>query len=146
MRKSTPLKDSDAIVGNTTVVKVVKNKVAPPLRQATFDMIFGQGISKGGELLDEGVRLGLIARTGAWYKLTPEVLGADGTSDDDTPFAQGREKAKAYLEGNPEVAQTLETRIRELCQPQAQSPPANEATDAGAGDHDEAGERTIPTP
>ena len=67
VRKSTPLKNADDIVGHTTVCKVVKNKVGPPLKTATFDMIFGQGISREGELLDEGEALGLVQKSGAWY-------------------------------------------------------------------------------
>ena len=134
IRKSTPLKSSDEIVGHTTVVKVVKNKVAPPLRSATFDLVFGKGICKEGELLDEGVRLGLVTRSGAWFKFNlapneeseqqqqplnvpapPAELDVDQLSQ--TPFAQGRDKAKTFLEENSEVSRYLETRIRALSAP-----------------------------
>lgn len=123
VRKSTVLKDADEIVGHTTVCKVVKNKVAPPLRTATFDMIFGEGVSREGELLDEGVRLGVIQRSGAWYKLNlpssdgDAVESAGPADDNDVPFAQGREKAKTFLKESPEVAARLEVAIRSLAKP-----------------------------
>ena len=122
VRKSTVLKDADEIVGHTTVCKVVKNKVAPPLRTATFDMIFGEGVSREGELLDEGVRLGVVQRSGAWYKLNLPSSDGDATesagpADNDVPFAQGREKAKTFLKESPEVAARLEVAIRSLAKP-----------------------------
>ena len=121
VRKSTVLKDADEIVGHTTVCKVVKNKVAPPLRTATFDMIFGEGVSHEGELLDEGVRLGLVQRSGAWYKLnlpSSDIEAAESAGPaDDAPFAQGREKAKTFLKESPEVAARLEVAIRSLAKP-----------------------------
>ncbi len=99
IRKSTPIKDGDNVLGNLTKVKVVKNKVAPPFKQVTFDIIYGEGISQTGEIVDLGVQAGIISKGGAWYAYKDENIG------------QGREKTKAYLEENPEVAAEIKDKI-----------------------------------
>jgi recombination protein RecA len=88
------------VVGNRTRVKVVKNKVAPPFRQAEFDIMYGKGISREGSLLDIGVDLGLVKKSGAWYTYEGEQLG------------QGRENAKTFLTDNPEIMVEISERIR----------------------------------
>ena len=101
IRRSTPIKDGDTIIGNLTRVKVVKNKVAPPFRKAEFDMIYGEGISHTGELVDMGVELGLIAKNGSWFNFGEIRLG------------QGRDSAKQFFKENPEAAADLEAKISE---------------------------------
>jgi recombination protein RecA len=101
IRKKTPIKDGDVIIGNETKVKVVKNKVGPPFKEATFDIIYGKGISKVGEILALSVEYNLIEKAGSWYSLDGEKIG------------QGKEKTKDYLENNQEVADFLEKSIRE---------------------------------
>src|ERR1700749_3560339 len=100
IRRTGQIKDRDDIVGNTTRVKVVKNKVAPPFKQVAFDIMYGEGVSKVGEILDLGVKAGLIEKSGAWF------------SYDSVRIGQGRENAKAYLKENPDVAQRIENAIR----------------------------------
>ena len=100
IRRTGQIKDRDDIVGNTTRVKVVKNKVAPPFKQVEFDIMYGEGISKTGEILDLGVKAGLIEKSGAWF------------SYDSVRIGQGRENAKLYLKENPDVAQRVENAIR----------------------------------
>src|SRR5687768_1800220 len=100
IRRIGQIKDRDDIVGNTTRVKVVKNKVAPPFKQVEFDIMYGQGVSKVGEILDLGVKAGLVEKSGAWF------------SYDSVRIGQGRENAKLYLKENPEVAQRIEDSIR----------------------------------
>src|ERR1041385_6968865 len=100
IRRTGQIKDRDDIVGNTTRVKVVKNKVAPPFKQVEFDIMYGEGVSKVGEILDLGVKAGLIEKSGAWF------------SYDSVRIGQGRENAKTYLKENPEVAQRIENAIR----------------------------------
>ena len=100
IRRIGQIKDRDEIVGNATRVKVVKNKVAPPFKQVEFDIMYGEGISKVGEILDLGVKAGLIEKSGAWF------------SYDSIRIGQGRENSKIYLKENPEVAQRLEDAIR----------------------------------
>ncbi|MDR0547105.1 MAG: recombinase RecA [Dysgonamonadaceae bacterium] len=99
IRKSSPIKDGEDVKGNQTKVKVVKNKVAPPFRKAEFDIMFGEGISKVGELVDLGAELEVIKKSGSWY------------SYNDTKLAQGREAAKDCLRDNPELAEEIETKI-----------------------------------
>ena len=120
--------DAKEYVGAATKVKVAKNKLAPPFRECTFDMMFGKGICKRGELIDLGVSTGLLAKQGAWYAFTEdgtaalgEAIGGAGDSGDGgpKPFAQGREKAKAYLEANADVADALERLIRDQLLPKA---------------------------
>ena len=100
IRRIGAIKDKDEIVGNQTRVKVVKNKMAPPFRQVEFDIMYGQGISKMGELLDLGVAANMVEKSGAWYSYDGQRIG------------QGRENAKTFMSENPDVAQKLETAIR----------------------------------
>jgi recombination protein RecA len=100
IRRTGQIKDRDEIIGNTTRVKVVKNKVAPPFKQVEFDIMYGQGVSKIGEILDLGVKAGIVEKSGAWF------------SHDSTRIGQGRENAKAWLAANPEVAGRIEAAIR----------------------------------
>src|SRR3954463_155370 len=100
IRRTGQIKDRDDIVGNTTRVKVVKNKVAPPFKQVEFDIMYGEGISKVGEILDLGVKAGIVEKSGAWF------------SYDSVRIGQGRENAKPYLKENPDVAARLERAIR----------------------------------
>jgi len=99
IRKGSPIKDGEDAVGNQTKVKVVKNKVAPPFRRAEFDIMFGEGISKIGELVDLGSELEIIKKSGSWY------------SYNDTKLGQGREAAKDCLRDNPELAEEIEAKI-----------------------------------
>ncbi len=101
IRRIGAIKDRDEVVGNQTRVKVVKNKVAPPFKQVEFDIMYGQGISKGRELLDLGVKAGIVEKSGSWF------------SYDGTRVGQGREAAKGYLASNPDVANTIEAAIRQ---------------------------------
>jgi recombination protein RecA len=100
IRRTGQIKDRDDIVGNTTRVKVVKNKVAPPFKQVEFDIMYGEGISKVGEILDLGVKAGIVEKSGAWF------------SHDSVRIGQGRENAKLYLKENPDVAALIERAIR----------------------------------
>ena len=95
------IKDRDDIVGNQTRVKVVKNKVAPPFRVVEFDIMYGEGISKTGELLDLGVNANIVEKAGAWFSYNGERIG------------QGRENAKKFLRENSGVAATIENAVRE---------------------------------
>ena len=100
IRRIGAIKDRDEIVGNATRVKVVKNKVAPPFKQVEFDIMYGEGISKNGELLDLGVKAGVVEKSGAWYSYMEERIG------------QGRENAKIFLKENPNTAISIEDKIR----------------------------------
>ncbi|RRH72620.1 recombinase RecA [Falsigemmobacter faecalis] len=100
IRRTGAIKDRDEVVGNSTRVKVVKNKVAPPFREVEFDIMYGEGISKTGELLDLGVKAGVIEKSGSWYSYGDERIG------------QGRENAKNFLRSNPSVAADVEGKIR----------------------------------
>ncbi|MFC5141318.1 recombinase RecA [Actinomycetospora rhizophila] len=101
IRRIETLKDGSDAVGNRTRVKVVKNKVAPPFKQAEFDMIYGQGISKEGSLIDMGVEQAIVRKSGAWYTYEGDQLG------------QGKENARKFLRDNPDVALEIEKRIKE---------------------------------
>ena len=101
IRRIGAIKDREEVVGNQTRVKVVKNKVAPPFKQVEFDIMYGEGISKIGELIDLGVKAGVVEKSGAWFSFDSQRLG------------QGRENAKAYLKANPEIAGRIEKAIRE---------------------------------
>ncbi|RJT21094.1 recombinase RecA [Chakrabartia godavariana] len=100
IRRTGQIKDREDIVGNTTRVKVVKNKVAPPFKQVEFDIMYGEGISKTGEILDLGVKAGIVEKSGAWF------------SYDSIRMGQGRENAKAWLKDNPDMAARIEQQIR----------------------------------
>jgi recombination protein RecA len=113
IRRIESIKDGAEVVGNRTRVKVVKNKVAPPFKQAEFDIMYGRGISREGSLLDVGVELGLVKKSGAWFTYEGEQLG------------QGRENAKSFLHDNPEILVEIDERIR---------------TQVGIGVHEEADE------
>jgi recombination protein RecA len=99
IRRIGALKDKDVIVGNQTRVKVVKNKLAPPFRQVEFDIMYGEGISRTGELLDHGVNAGIVDKAGAWFSYNGERIG------------QGRENARTFLRDNPQLAAEIEKRI-----------------------------------
>jgi recombination protein RecA len=101
IRRIGALKDRDEVVGNQTRVKVVKNKVAPPFKVVEFDIMYGEGVSKVGELIDLGEKAGVVEKSGSWFSYDGQRIG------------QGRENAKKYLRENPEVAQTIEQKIRE---------------------------------
>lgn len=101
IRRIESIKQEGEVVGNRTRVKVVKNKVAPPFREAEFDIIYGKGISKEGNILDIAVNLDIIEKSGSWFSYNSERIG------------QGRENAKAYLLDNPKIAEEIETKIRE---------------------------------
>ena len=100
IRRIGAIKDRDEVVGNATRVKVVKNKVAPPFKQVEFDIMYGEGISKTGELLDLGVKAGVVEKSGSWFSYGDERIG------------QGRENAKGFLKENPSVANEIEDKIR----------------------------------
>jgi recombination protein RecA len=117
IRRIGQIKDRDEVVGNQTRVKVVKNKLAPPFRQVEFDIMYGEGISKTGELIDLGVKVGIVEKSGAWFSYDSQRLG------------QGRENAKQFLRDNPDVANTIEQAIRQ-----------NAGLVAGQFDGDEAGD------
>ena len=101
IRRLTQIKDGEQAIGNHVKVKVVKNKVAPPFRAAEFDIIFGEGISKNGEIIDMGTELGIIQKSGSWYSYNNDKLG------------QGRDSVKQLLVDNPELAKEIEGKIRE---------------------------------
>ncbi|MBO6481593.1 MAG: recombinase RecA [Pelagibacteraceae bacterium] len=100
IRRIGAIKDKEQIIGNSTRVKVVKNKVSPPFKVVEFDLMYGKGISKSGELIDLGCKADVVEKSGAWYAYKGEKIG------------QGRENAKIYLEKNPKIAQEVETAIR----------------------------------
>merc|ERR1711935_84140 len=101
IRRIGAIKDKDEIIGNSTRVKVIKNKVAPPFKVVEFDLMYGKGISKVGELVDLGAKAGVVEKSGAWYAYKGEKIG------------QGRENAKVFLEQNPEAAKEIEKTIRD---------------------------------
>jgi len=99
IRRATQIKSGDEVIGNHAKVKVVKNKVAPPFRQAEFDIMYGEGISKVGEVLDMGVEKGIVNKSGSWYSYNDSKLG------------QGRDAVKEVLKDNPELAEEIEAKI-----------------------------------
>ena len=101
IRRIGAIKERDEVVGNATRVKVVKNKLAPPFKQVEFDIMYGEGVSKMGEILDLGVKAGLVEKSGAWFSYDSQRLG------------QGRENAKAFLKANPDITVKIETAIRQ---------------------------------
>ena len=120
IRRIGAIKNRDEVVGNTTRVKVVKNKVAPPFKQVEFDIMYGEGISKTGELLDLGVKTGVVEKSGSWYSFGDERIG------------QGRENAKTFLQEHPETADEIEFGIREAHGLQNESATIEEGTEPKA--------------
>jgi len=119
IRRSTQIKDKETnVIGNRTRVKVVKNKVAPPFKQAEFDIMYGKGISKIGEIVDIGVECDLIEKSGSWYAYDGNKIG------------QGRENVKQFLLDNPEVAELLEVKIKELLLPKTEPVETTDEVDA----------------
>ncbi|WP_345934886.1 recombinase RecA [Tistrella bauzanensis] len=101
IRRIGAVKEKDEVVGSQTRVKVVKNKVAPPFKQVEFDIMYGEGVSKSGELVDMGVKQGIVEKAGSWYSYGEQRIG------------QGRENAKTFLRDNPDIARDIENRVRE---------------------------------
>ena len=131
VRKIEAIKNGTTLIGNRTRVKAIKNKVAPPFREAIFDIMYGEGISKYGELLDIAVEMELVNKSGSWFSVGDERIG------------QGRDNAKQYIADHPELAADLEAKVREhLSQLQnsrrAAAKPAGKAVDVSAEDFDEA--------
>ena len=122
IRRIGQIKDREEVVGNQTRVKVVKNKLAPPFRQVEFDIMYGEGISKVGELVDLGVKANIIEKSGAWF------------SHDSTRIGQGRENAKQFLRDHKEVAEAIERKVRDqlgiVANSMAVAPEADEDSDA----------------
>jgi len=106
IRRIGAIKKGDEVIGNQTRVKVVKNKMAPPFRQAEFEILYGKGISKLGELIDLGVANGIVEKAGAWYSYETDRIG------------QGKENARSFLSEHPEMAEDIETRLRTMLLPQ----------------------------
>lgn len=134
IRRIGSIKDRDTVVGNQTRVKVVKNKMAPPFRQVEFDIMYGEGISKTGEIIDLGVQAGVVEKSGAWFSAEGERIG------------QGRENAKQYLREHPEMMATLERKIKEnsgLAEMMLAGP--DEGGDAAANEGDDAPEASDDT-
>jgi recombination protein RecA len=101
IRRIGQIKEKDEVVGNQTRVKVVKNKLAPPFRQVEFDIMYGQGISKMGELIDLGVKAGIVDKSGSWFSFDSQRIG------------QGRNNARQFLTDHPEVADAVELKLRD---------------------------------
>jgi recombination protein RecA len=108
IRRSSQIKDGDEVIGNRTRVKVVKNKVAPPFRRAEFDIMYGAGISKAGEIIDLGVDMNIINKSGSWFSYGETRLG------------QGRDAVKAIIIDNPELMEELEQKIKDALAPSAE--------------------------
>jgi recombination protein RecA len=106
IRRIGAIKKGDEIIGNQTKIKVVKNKLAPPFKQVITEILYGEGISREGELIDMGVEAKLVEKAGAWYSYGEERIG------------QGKDNARGYLRDNPQVAQRLEAELREKFQPE----------------------------
>ncbi|MDZ4790311.1 MAG: recombinase RecA [Hyphomicrobiales bacterium] len=123
IRRIGSIKERDEVVGNQTRVKVVKNKVAPPFKQVEFDIMYGEGISKVGELVDLGVKAGVVEKSGSWFSYDGQRIG------------QGRENAKMFLKQNPTIAETIERAVR-----QNAGLIAKQMLDGGPGDAEEDGE------
>ncbi len=101
IRRTEAIKNGSEVVGNRTRAKIVKNKVAPPFKEAIFDIMYGEGISKWGELVDLAVQLDIVQKSGSWFSMGDERIG------------QGRDSVKAYLMENPDVAEQVEAQVRE---------------------------------
>lgn len=108
IRRSSQIKEGDEVLGNRTRVKIVKNKVAPPFRKAEFDIMYGGGISKVGEILDLGVDMNIVKKSGSWFSYGETRLG------------QGRDAVKAIIKDNPELMEELEQKIKEALAPKGE--------------------------
>jgi recombination protein RecA len=128
IRRIGAIKDRDEVVGNQTRVKVVKNKLAPPFKQVEFDIMYGEGISKTGELIDLGVKAGVVEKSGAWFSYDSQRIG------------QGRENAKNFLKQNPDIANRIEAAIRQNSGLIAEKILVGEEGEAADKDDDEAAE------
>jgi recombination protein RecA len=128
IRRIGQIKEREEAVGNQTRVKVVKNKVAPPFKQVEFDIMYGEGISKTGELVDLGVKAGVVEKSGSWFAFEGERIG------------QGRENAKQFLKENPKIAAAIEKAVRQsaglMAEKMLVQPDAGEAVDDGSGEID----------
>jgi recombination protein RecA len=122
IRRIGAIKERDEVVGNQTRVKVVKNKLAPPFKQVEFDIMYGEGVSKNGELIDLGVKAGVVEKSGAWFSYDSQRIG------------QGRENAKAFLKANPDIAGKIEALIRQNAGLIAEKILAGEEGEAAAED------------
>jgi recombination protein RecA len=120
IRRIGAIKKGDEIVGNETRVKVVKNKMAPPFKQAEFQILYGEGISREGELIDLGVKHGIVEKSGAWYSYGEERIG------------QGKENVREFLKQNTDIAGEIDTKLRALLLPAKGAPVEAEALEAGA--------------
>ena len=132
IRRIGAIKDRDEVIGNQTRVKVVKNKLAPPFKMVEFDIIYGVGISKVGEILDLGVKAGLVEKSGAWFSYDSQRIG------------QGRENAKAFLRENPEISATIEHAVRVNAGLIREPPP--EAEEKAEAETEEQAEAETPQP
>jgi recombination protein RecA len=122
IRRIGAIKEREEVIGNQTRVKVVKNKLAPPFRQVEFDIMYGEGISKTGELLDLGVKSGVVEKSGAWFSYDSQRLG------------QGRENARQFLKDNPQIADAIESSVRESSGLLGEALLAGPDGDEGGGD------------
>jgi recombination protein RecA len=122
IRRIGSIKDRETVTGNQTRVKVVKNKMAPPFRQVDFDIMYGEGISKVGELIDLGVKAGIVEKSGAWFSCDSQRIG------------QGRENAKQFMRDNPAMAESVEKRIRDQANGLASTMLAGENDEAAAAE------------
>ena len=132
IRSSSPIKDGEDILGRHTKVKVVKNKVAPPFKRAEFDIMFGEGISKSGEIIDLGVEYGIISKSGSWF------------SYNGTKLAQGRDAAKRVIADNPELADELEEKIMKAMKGEADAPVETKSKESKEVDIDIDFDTTLP--
>src|SRR5699024_2466936 len=121
IRRIGAIKRGDEAVGNETRVKVVKNKMAPPFRQAVFEILYGEGISREGELIELGVEHGLVKKSGAWYSYGDDRIG------------QGKEKVRQFLKDNPDIAADIERQVREKLLPKTANATTGEAEASGEG-------------
>jgi recombination protein RecA len=129
IRRIGQIKERDEVVGNQTRVKVVKNKVAPPFKQVEFDIMYGEGVSKVGELVDLGVKAGIVEKSGAWFSFDGDRIG------------QGRENSKLFLREHPDVAARIEAAVRQnaglIVDKMLATPDGEEAADADAEPEDD---------
>jgi recombination protein RecA len=120
IRRTGAIKKGDEVIGNETKVKVVKNKVAPPFRQAQFDILYGEGISHEGEIIDLGVGNGIIEKSGAWYSYAGQRIG------------QGKDNTRQFLKDNPKIAAEIEAKIRTQVLPRSSADSEETVEEAGA--------------